>query len=81
MPDRWRSPMARLLARAVEAAGGTIERTGRGRIRVTGPAGSITIQEPGSETRPDLARDSVARKIAGRTGLVLTADHGKPGTR
>jgi hypothetical protein len=73
--DRWRSPAARQLARAVKAAGGTIERTGRGRVRVTGPAGVITLQEPGTETRPDLKRDSAVRKIRERTGLVLTVDH------
>jgi hypothetical protein len=71
MPERWRSRAARELAAAVRAAGGTIERAGVGRIRITGPGGVITIQEPSGETRRDLRRDSAARKIAEATGLEL----------
>jgi len=71
MPERWRSPAARQLAEAVRKAKGTIERTGKGRIRITGPGGSITLQEPSGETRRDLRRDSAAAKIKEATGLDL----------
>ena len=73
MPERWRSPAARELAAAIRKAGGTVERIGTGRIRVTGPSGSITIQEPAGDTRRDLRRDSAARKITEATGLELGA--------
>jgi hypothetical protein len=71
MAERWRSPAARDLARAIRAAGGTVVRTGRGRLVVTGPSGQVTIQEPGASTRRDLRRNGAARLVAERTGLVL----------
>jgi hypothetical protein len=71
MPERWRSSAARELAAAVRKAGGTVERAGVGRIRITGPKGVITIAEPAGDTRRDLRRDSAARKIADATGLRL----------
>jgi hypothetical protein len=69
VPDRWRSSAARELAAAIRKAGGKVERAGRGRLRIIGPAGEITIQEPREGTRRDLRRDSAARKIADATGL------------
>lgn len=69
MPERWRSSAARELAAAIRKAGGTVERAGRGRLRIAGPDGEITIQEPSDSTRRDLRRDSAARKIADATGL------------
>jgi hypothetical protein len=69
MPEHWRSPAARELAAAIRKAGGTVERAGRGRLRITGPAGQITVQEPAAETRRDLRRDSAGRKITEATGL------------
>lgn len=69
MPERWRSNAARQLVRAIRDAGGGVERAGVGRIRVTGPGGIITIQEPSGETRRDLRRDSVVAKINKATGL------------
>ena len=71
MPERWRSREARELVAAVRAAGGTAERVHPGRIRITGPRGTITIHEPSGATRRDLRRDSAARKIADVTGLDL----------
>lgn len=71
MPERWRSNAARKLIRAVRDAGGLVERAGSGRIRITGPTGAITIQEPSGDTRRDLRGDSAARKIAEATGLNL----------
>jgi outer membrane biogenesis lipoprotein LolB len=55
----------------VRKAGGTVERTGKGRLQVTGPDGSVTIQEPSGETRRDLRRSSAGRLIEERTGLKL----------
>jgi hypothetical protein len=69
--ERWRSDAARALAAAVRKAGGTVERTGKGRLQVTGPDGSVTIQEPSGETRRDLRRSSAGRLIEERTGLKL----------
>jgi hypothetical protein len=71
MPERWRSPAARALVKRVRAAGGTAERAGPGRLRVTGPAGTITIQEPAGDTRRDLRRDAADGKIITAAGLVL----------
>lgn len=71
MADRWRSGAARDLAAAVRAAGGTVERGGKGKLVVTGPAGTVTIQEPAGETRRDLRRSSAAKLIQEKTGLTL----------
>lgn len=71
MLERWRSASARKLARAVRKVGGTVERVGIGRLRITGPVGTVTIAESGSETRRDLRRSSEARLITERTGLTL----------
>jgi hypothetical protein len=71
VPERWRSNAARKLVKAVRDAGGSVERAGRGRIKVTGPTGEITIQEPAGDTRRDLRGDSAAGKIAEATGLDL----------
>ena len=75
MPERWRSSAARQLAQAVRQAGGTFERAGVGKVKVTGPQGSVTIHEPAGETRRDLRKDSAARKIEDATGLNLTEDN------
>ena len=72
MPEHWRSPAARQLAATIRKAGGKVERVGRGRIRITGPDGTITIQEPGGDTRRDLRHDSATVKIAEVTGLEIT---------
>ena len=71
MSERWRSGAARGLVQAIRNAGGGVERTGHGRIKVTGPGGVITIQEPSGDTRRDLRRDGVAGKITDATGLAL----------
>ena len=71
MPERWRSNAARDLVKAVRKAGGFAERSGTGRIVVTGPTGSVTIQEPSGETRRDLRSSSAGKLIAEKTGLNL----------
>jgi hypothetical protein len=73
---RFRSKAARLLTEAIDdAEGGSWERVGTGKLRITGPTGSITIHEPGGDTRRDLRRSGAARKISEQTGLTLG---GKP---
>lgn len=71
MAERWRSQAARELATAIRDAGGQVERTGVGKLKVTGPKGSVTIAEPSGETRRDLRRSSAAVLITERTGLEL----------
>lgn len=71
MTSGWRSKAARELAEDVRSAGGQVERAGTGKLRITGPAGKITIHEPNSETRRDLRRSSPRRLISERTGLRL----------
>lgn len=45
----WRSKEAREIAKAVKKAGGEVERTGQGHMKVTGPIGVAFIpSEPGS---------------------------------
>jgi hypothetical protein len=70
MVERYRSSAARELVAAIRRAGGTVERR-QGRLVVIGPAGQVTIAEPGGETRRDLRRSSAATKIQEKTGLVL----------
>lgn len=67
----YRSSAARDLVAQVRAAGGDVERVTRGRLKITGPKGSVTIQEPAAESRRDLRRSSAGKLIEERTGLVL----------
>lgn len=67
----FRSGAARDLVSRVKAAGGEVERTGNGRLKITGPAGTVTIHEPAAETRRDLRRSSADKLIEERTGLAL----------
>jgi hypothetical protein len=71
MAERYRSAAARNLVGAIRRAGGTVERRGVGRLVVTGPGGSVTINEPSGETRRDLRRSSAGKLIEERTGLRL----------
>lgn len=71
MTERWRSAAARELVKAVRRAGGEVERVGTGRLRVTGPGGTVTLREPSRDTRRDQRRESAVRLIEERTGLTL----------
>jgi hypothetical protein len=71
MKERWRSAAARDLVKAIRRAGGEVERVGRGRLRITGPGGVVTIAEPGGENRRDQRRSSADRLIIDRCGLLL----------
>lgn len=53
---RWQSKEAAAIARAVEQAGGIVKRTGRGHMKITGPAGTAFV----------------ATKLGGRGGRTLT---------
>lgn len=66
-PKRWRTKEAAAIARAVQAAGGTVELTGKGHLKITGPAGlAIVGSDPGSNR---LA--TAIRTIERNTGLTL----------
>jgi len=69
--ERYRSAAARGLVSAVRKAGGSVERRGVGRLVVTGPGGTVTIAEPGGETRRDLRRSAAGKTIQEKTGLRL----------
>ena len=45
----YRSKAARDLVSAVRKAGGEVERASKGRLKITGPSGTVTIQEPAEE--------------------------------
>jgi hypothetical protein len=42
-PRRWRSKQAKQIVAAVQRAGGRVERTASGHLRVIGPAGSAVV--------------------------------------
>jgi hypothetical protein len=71
MAERWRSSAARDLVKSITKAGGEVERAGVGKMKVTGPRGTVTIAEPTSDSRKDVARNSAKRVILEKTGLQL----------
>ena len=71
MAERWRSSAARDLAKKISKAGGEVERAGVGKMKITGPTGSVTIAEPTSDSSRDSARNGAARLILEKTGLTL----------
>lgn len=42
-PGRGRTKEAREITAKVEAAGGTVERTGKGRLKITGPKSGLVL--------------------------------------
>ena len=73
MPRRWRSKAAREIAAAVEQADGTIELTGKGHLRITGPAGTAVVASaPDSGHQGGRALANTWATIERETGLVLT---------
>lgn len=75
MPERWKSSATREMVKAVRDAGGTVERVDVGKLKITGPKGSVTIYEPASDTRRDLRRSSVYQRIENSCGLQLNESH------
>lgn len=64
---RGRSKEARNIERAVITAGGTVERTGKGHMKITGPAGvAIVASDPGTNSMK-----TTLRTIEQRAGLKL----------
>ena len=64
---RGRTKEARAVEKAVIAAGGTVERTGNGHLKVRGPKGiAFTTSDPGNN-----AMRTSLREIERHTGLTL----------
>jgi hypothetical protein len=63
----WPSKEARDIAKAVERAGGTVERTGQGHMKVTGPNGMAIVPSRPGNNRLGKAYETIARE----TGLDL----------
>ena len=64
---RGRTKEARAVERAVIAAGGTVERTGNGHLKVRGPKGiAVTTSDPGNNSMR-----TALRTIEKFTGLKL----------
>lgn len=68
---RWQSKEAAEIARAAERAGGIVERTRRGHMKITGPGGTAFVAtELGGRGGRTLTNTLVT--IARESGLVLT---------
>lgn len=63
-----RNKEARQLIKVIEAAGGTVEQTGPGKLRVHGPDGTAMI---GDRVTAGRAMTEARKTIARYTGLVL----------
>jgi hypothetical protein len=70
--ERWRSKATRDLVRAIRSAGGSVERTGKGKLLVTGPTGRVVINEPATDVRRDLRGSGPVKLIREATGLKMT---------
>jgi hypothetical protein len=71
-PKRWRSKEARDIAKAVEEAGGTVERTAKGHLKVTGPAGTATVASaPDSGHQGGRALANTWATLTRETGLTF----------
>ncbi len=71
-PKRWRSREARDIAKAVEDAGGTVERTGKGHLKVTGPEGTaIVASAPDTGHQGGRALANTWATITRETGLTF----------
>jgi hypothetical protein len=69
-PKRWRSKEAKEIVAAVQRAGGQVERTASGHLRITGPAGSaIVASAPNSGRTGGRAVHNTLATIRNKTGL------------
>jgi hypothetical protein len=69
-PKRWRSKEAKELVAAVQRAGGRVERTASGHLKVTGPAGSaIVASAPSAGRTGGRAIHNTLATIKSKTGL------------
>ena len=62
-PKRWRSKEAKEIVAAVQRAGGQVERTASGHLKVIGPAGSASVA-----SAPNTGHNTLAT-IRSKTGL------------
>lgn len=71
-PKRWRSKEARDIVKAVEEAGGTVERTANGHLKVTGPEGTATVASaPNSGHQGGRALANTWATLTRETGLTF----------
>jgi hypothetical protein len=71
-PKRWRSKEAREIAAAVQRAGGQVERTASGHLKVIGPTGSaIVASAPNAGRAGGRAFHNTLATIRNKTGLDL----------
>jgi hypothetical protein len=69
-PKRWRSKEAKEIVAAVQRAGGQVERTASGHLKVTGPAGSaIVASAPSGSRTGGRAIHNTLATIRSKTGL------------
>jgi hypothetical protein len=70
IPKRWRSKEAKEIVTAVQQAGGQLERTASGHLKVIGPAGSaIVASAPNSGRSGGRAVHNTLATIRSKTGL------------
>jgi hypothetical protein len=71
-PKRWRSKEAKEFVAAVQRAGGQVERTASGHLKVTGPAGSaIVASAPNTGRAGARGVHNTLATIRSKTGLQL----------
>jgi hypothetical protein len=71
-PKRWRSKEAKQIVAAVQRAGGGVERTASGHLKVIGPAGSADIASaPNSGRAGGCAVHNTLATIRSKTGLAV----------
>jgi hypothetical protein len=69
-PKRWRSKEAKEIVAAVQRAGGQVERTASGHLKVIGPAGSaIVASAPNAGRAGGRAVHNTLATIRSKTGL------------
>jgi hypothetical protein len=69
-PKRWRSKEAKQIVAAVQRAGGQVERTASGHLKVTGPTGSaIVASAPNAGRGGGRAVHNTPASIRSKTGL------------
>lgn len=72
MAQRWRTKEAAEIARAVRRAGGEIDTTSKGHLKITGPAGTaIVASAPSNNRTGGRAIANTLATIAAKTGLDL----------
>jgi hypothetical protein len=69
-PQRWRSKEAKEIIAAVQRAGGQVERTASGHLKIIGPAGSaIVASAPNAGRAGGRAVHNTLATIRSKTGL------------